>query len=159
VVDLLGSLNVTMLPSRTRASHWPHVKANHRAIASRPLNRSQSSAGNSASVGFARAAPVTAGHPYPPPAVRLSASLCMCRRSACGFRSANPCISPVGEKLNAEESAAIRAQPADAQHPRFTQLRAIGRKVSDDLASYELIADAQNASGPEPYLVTGPQCL
>jgi hypothetical protein len=26
------------------------------------------------------------------------------------FRSANPCISPVGEKLNAEKSTAIRAQ-------------------------------------------------
>jgi hypothetical protein len=58
----LGSLNVTMLPSRMRASHWPHIKANHRAIASRPLNRLQSSAGSSASAGFAHAAPVTAGH-------------------------------------------------------------------------------------------------
>jgi len=78
VVDLLSSLNVTMLPSRTRASHRPHVKPNHRAIASRPLNRSQSSAGNSASAGFARAAPVTADHPCPPPAVRFSVCHCVC---------------------------------------------------------------------------------
>ena len=49
-------------------------------------------------------------------------------RSATGA----PRVLPVGEKRNAEESAAIRAQPADAHHLRFTQLRAMGRKVSDE---------------------------
>jgi hypothetical protein len=45
VVDLLGSLNVTMLPSRMRASHWPHVRPNHFAIWARPLSKSQLASG------------------------------------------------------------------------------------------------------------------
>jgi hypothetical protein len=54
------------------------------------------------------------------------------RQLASPFSNGSPRVPPVGEKLNAEESAAIRAQPADAHYLRFTQLRAIGRKVSDE---------------------------
>jgi hypothetical protein len=60
---------------------------------------------------------------------------CSSAVSASPFSNGSPRVLPVGEKLNAEESAAIIAQPADAHHLRFAQLRAMGRKVSDEFPS------------------------
>jgi hypothetical protein len=74
---------------------------------------------------------VLASSPHPAPAP-ISAS---------PFRNGNPRISPVGEKLNAEESAAIRAQlileiesfPEDDLQPRaIAILKAKNRLSADD---------------------------
>jgi hypothetical protein len=100
--------------------------------------------------------------------------------SASPFRNGNPRISPVGEKLNAEESAAIRAQlileietlPEDDLQPRaIAILKAKNRLSTDDakrvedafaarmvlqVASSEALAMKEPASAPTDATLTQP---